>query len=154
MQNNEPGWYPPPGEDTSTTPYTLTKMGLCPEAVPPQSAYTWYPCNETFCLFNVSADPCEHHEISARHPDIVDAMVKRLKDYQATAVPPVQGAGCKPVINKRGAWRPCDSPEVLAGDYDVARTRAFHDARAGESGYQLSGTGPTGQRFARDEEEA
>jgi hypothetical protein len=56
LQNNEPGWYVPPGEDAATTPYTLTTLGLCPRAVPPQSAYTWFPCNETFCLFNVSAD--------------------------------------------------------------------------------------------------
>ena len=25
---------------------------------------SWAPCNETFCLFNVSSDPCEHHDLS------------------------------------------------------------------------------------------
>ena len=110
-----------------------------------------YPCNETYCLFNVSADPCEHHELSAQHPEIVAAMVKRIADYQATAVPPVKGQGCKPVINKKGAWRPCDAPDVLEFGYDVERTQAFHDARSEESGFQLSGTSASGQRYASGE---
>ena len=42
MQNNEPGWYPPPGENNQTAKYTLTELGLCPRDVPPRSAYTWY----------------------------------------------------------------------------------------------------------------
>lgn len=43
---------------------------------------------------------------------VVEKMVTRLKDYQATAVPPVRPEGCNPVIDERDAWRPCDSPEV------------------------------------------
>ena len=86
----------------------------------------------------MSADPCEHNELSAQHPEIVTAMVKRIADYQATAVAPVKGQGCKPVINKRGAWRPCDAPDVLEFGYDVERTQAFHDARSEESGFQLT----------------
>jgi hypothetical protein len=43
---------------------------------------------------------------------VVEKMVNRLKDYQATAVPPVRPEGCNPVIDERDAWRPCDSPEV------------------------------------------
>jgi hypothetical protein len=50
------GWYPPPGEDPTNTKYTLTEMGLCP--YPPPAVMSWAPCNTTFCLFNVSADPC------------------------------------------------------------------------------------------------
>ena len=152
---------------------------------------SWAPCNTTFCLFNVSADPCgecsgschlRKHSLSvllllalrlpcrltsptrqlskcvsvlalhrapqscrgARYADcsysvapsvvkvfnqkrraivyihsafagmdaVVEKMVTRLKDYQATAVPPVRPEGCNPVISERDAWRPCDSPEV------------------------------------------
>lgn len=43
---------------------------------------------------------------------VVQKMVARLKDYQATAVHPVRPEGCNPVIDERDAWRPCDSPEV------------------------------------------
>lgn len=49
---------------------------------------------------------------------VVDKMVTRLKDYQATAVPPVRPEGCNPVIDERDAWRPCDSPEVCSEDWD------------------------------------
>lgn len=91
MQNNEPGalivlvkafavvcaetkhdaptgWYPPPGEDPTTTKYTLTEMGLCP--YPPPAVMSWAPCNTTFCLYNVSADPCGESSGSCHLRDI------------------------------------------------------------------------------------
>ena len=86
-------------------------------------------------------------------PEVVKAMVSRLADYQATAVAPVKGEGCTPVINKRGAWRPCDAPDVLAHGYDTKRTESWHAARQSESGYQLSGTDRNGRRFASFENE-
>ena len=55
---------------------------------------------------------------------VVQKMVDRLKDYQATAVPPVRPEGCNPVIDERDAWRPCDSPEVcFATRTTVARAK-------------------------------
>ena len=91
MQNNEPGWYPPPGEDPTKTKYTMTELGLCP--YPPPAVASWAPCNETFCLFNVSSDPCEHHDLSGEPgmAAVIEKMTTRLKAYQATAVPPVKG---------------------------------------------------------------
>jgi hypothetical protein len=37
---------------------------------------------------------------------------------------------------------------VLESGYDVGRTEAYHAAHAAESGYQLSGTTASGQRYA------
>ena len=174
-------------------------MGLCP--YPPPAVASWSPCNETFCLFNVSADPCEHKNLAEEMPEVVERMTTRLKAFQvrkthirtelshrsqkeaagaercqqaapvsarmstdgkrgavllsvprqATAVPPVRPEGCNPVIDSEDAWRPCDSPDVLEHGYNVGRTDSFHRARAGQTGYQMSGTASDGKRFASRE---
>ena len=175
-------------------------MGLCP--YPPPAVASWSPCNETFCLFNVSADPCEHKNLAEEMPEVVERMTTRLKAFQvrkkhtfeqnrhteakrkllvlsdasklppylrvhrltesgravllsvprqATAVPPVRPEGCNPVIDSEDAWRPCDSPDVLEHGYNVGRTDSFHRARAGQTGYQMSGTASDGKRFASGE---
>ena len=56
MQNNEPGWYVPPGQDATKTAYTLDKFGCGTPPITDPAKMTWFPCNETFCLFNVSAE--------------------------------------------------------------------------------------------------
>ena len=55
-------------------------MGLCP--YPPPAVASWSPCNETFCLFNVSADPCEHKNLAEEMPEVVERMTTRLKAFQ------------------------------------------------------------------------
>lgn len=42
----------------------------------------------TPCLFNVREDPCEMKNLAAVYPEILQALVKVLQDYNATAVPP------------------------------------------------------------------
>ena len=37
-------------------------------------------------LFNITADPNEHDDLSNQKPEIVKMMLKKLADYQATAV--------------------------------------------------------------------
>lgn len=103
----EAGWVPPPGQDAGKVSYQLP----CDRSQQPSTVDT-EECTKTFCLFNVTADPCEYHNRAADHPDVVARLQKRLAEYQATAVPPVSGkdCGCEPVITK-GAWRPCDSPD-------------------------------------------
>ena len=39
-------------------------------------------------LFNITADPTEHHDISEDHPDIVRDMLKRLDEIEAGMIPP------------------------------------------------------------------
>ena len=59
---------------------SLQEMGLCP--YPPPAVASWSPCNETFCLFNVSADPCEHKNLAEEMPEVVERMTTRLKAFQ------------------------------------------------------------------------
>lgn len=101
---NQEGWYAPPGQDPKTTSYQLP----CDIARQP-AAPTPFQCQADFCLFNVTADPCEYNDLATQHPDVVKALVARLREYQATAVPIVKGEGCDPVVVE-GAWRPCDAP--------------------------------------------
>ena len=96
---NENGWFPPPGQDPTKVDYTVNCGGPAP-ATPP-------PCSSDYCLFNITADPCEYYNIAAQHPDILATLVKELQPYRDAAVPTVVPTGCSPVI-KDGAWRPCD----------------------------------------------
>ena len=142
--NNEAGWYPPPAQNVNTTKYTVQCPGPKPSGPDSPGGYyafnqSW-TCRKAFCLFNVTigADTCEYHDLAAKHPDVVAKMVKRLKDYQATAVlavtdkdgtvdcpdtPTCKKSKCEPVVDAAGAWRPCDSPSShllgrVAGDVD------------------------------------
>ena len=104
MPSDEAGWNAPPGED----PRQITSQLKCDPAGPPTTVDP-KQCKDTFCLFDMDSDPCEYHDVAAQHPDVVQQLKARLAAYQATAVAPVKGEGCTPVITK-GAWRPCDSP--------------------------------------------
>ena len=106
----ENGWFPPPGQHPNATNYTI-QCGPPPAPAPNQ-------CKNSYCLFNVTADPCEHHDVASEHPDVVAAMTAALAPYQATAVPPTQGSGCVPVRvalpGGGNAWQPCDAPLAQA----------------------------------------
>ena len=56
---------------------SLQEMGLCP--YPPPAVASWSPCNETFCLFNVSADPCEHKNLAEEMPEVVESIKTDLR---------------------------------------------------------------------------
>merc|ERR1712048_1097767 len=102
----ETGWVPPPGQTSSTIMYQLPcELSKQPKSVDHDE------CTKEFCLFNVTADPCEYENLAAEYPNVVASLKKRLAEYQATSVPPIKSedCGCQPVVRK-GAWRPCDSP--------------------------------------------
>jgi arylsulfatase B len=81
--NQLPLWYPPPGlswnYSSSLTvhcakpPTTLERAGACTNETAP-------------CLFNISADPCEHINLAEQMPDIVSQLMVRLRVYQRTTV--------------------------------------------------------------------
>ena len=72
-------------------------------------------CTTAPCLFNLTADPCEYHDIAAQVPAIVAAMASRLAAYRT--VPPLVGKGCQPhiidIVGTQGPalqFLPCDVP--------------------------------------------
>jgi hypothetical protein len=51
-------------------------------------------------------------------PDVVTKLATRLLDFSATAVPPITGEGCQPVMvpipgSTQMAWAPCDHPNAM-----------------------------------------
>ena len=129
MWELEQGWFPPPGQDANTTSYVLA----CGHEPPPTSTHSMCNSSTDFCLFDVGgADPCEHHDVAAQHPDIVQRLVTRLAAYQATVQEQICGraaavdlegsseagqklCGCWPQMVPDGglsaggwSWAPCD----------------------------------------------
>lgn len=105
----EAGWHPPPGQDPSTVTYALG----CDISKQPQQEPDKKQCVDKWCLFNVTADPCEYNDVAAANPEVVTKLAKRLAEFQAAAVEPLTPLGCNPVVTD-GAWRPCDSPNPNA----------------------------------------
>lgn len=111
---DEDGWWPPPGENVSTTPYTVLcgaplRTGAAPRAQ--CKAPMW-------CLFNISQDPCEYNDLSISMPSELARLVALIAPYQLSAVAPNYGTGCQPSITcvdaprapmgKVNAVWPCD----------------------------------------------
>lgn len=106
------GWVPPP------------ESGLQP-LPPPDVNCSSLPCNLSnsaymeggVFLFDVVADPGEHNNLAAEHPDIVAKLLARLRFYNASQIPQENGAD-DPRSNPNrfgGVWTP------WRGDPDPAK---------------------------------
>ena len=85
-------WIPPPhvSEETDDT------LRFTPES------------KKNVWLFDVAADPFEHHDLSDKRPDIVKSLLERLSFYNSTAVPvrfPPMDPNCDPA-KRGGIWGP------------------------------------------------
>lgn len=49
------------------------------------------PCNADTapCLFDIEADPCEYNNLAQRNADVVDFLLDKISEYNATALPSV-----------------------------------------------------------------
>lgn len=63
-------------------------------------------CMTEYCLFNVSADPCEYHNLAFEQPEVVAALKEKLAVFQ------VRTGYCGLVFV---ACIPCSPDEVLPG---------------------------------------
>lgn len=55
---------------------------------PPINASTNCQVSEQPCLFNITQDPCEYHNLAANMPNMVKELLNILKSYNETAVKP------------------------------------------------------------------
>ena len=103
----ENGWFAPPGQDPAVTPYTMR----CGAAQPPEQPHN-DSCAAKFCLFNVTADPCEYFDLADSHPEVVSSLVAVLRaNFSSTAVAQEVGSGCDTKKVKAGesfSFVPCD----------------------------------------------
>ena len=72
--------YPPPGKAWNYTKFTVQ----CGEPKPSKLSST--ECMQDWCLFNISSDPCEYHNLASTYPDIVESMKSRLETLSKTTV--------------------------------------------------------------------
>ncbi|XP_046368365.2 arylsulfatase B-like [Haliotis rufescens] len=90
-----------PGDHNGWAP--LPHLGI-DEGVSQADNQTFPP----FMLYNITSDPTEHFDLSAKYPELVDMMKKRLENWKKTHVPSQDGS---PVPNANpkyfgGAWSP------------------------------------------------
>ncbi|XP_042900784.1 arylsulfatase B isoform X2 [Parasteatoda tepidariorum] len=73
------GWYGPSG-----------RKNVSEVICGPKPANASTNCQPTVrpCLFNIEDDPCEYYNLAAVKPEILTALLKRLSEYNSTAVPP------------------------------------------------------------------
>ena len=74
----------------------------------PENASTNCNVSVAPCLFNVTADPCEYYNLAFDLPEVVEELLQRLQEYNATAVA-VRSKGTDPESfprNHKGFWVP------------------------------------------------
>lgn len=118
---DENGWHVPPGEEGQTVNYFIAEKCSLPLRVGKANSSE---CKDDWCLFNISADACEYHNLANDLPHEVQRLVARLNAFQVTAVRDIEPEGCEPVAlpnsvwnpNFEGnSWQPCDGPMTPHG---------------------------------------
>jgi len=98
------------------TGYTGPSLGIEVTCGPPPTLEDNNVCRRNFCLFNISADPCEYTDLSAQYPAVVEELRDRLQQHYLRMVPTLPdepSEGCDAVTIK-GDWG-------LWDDYSIAR---------------------------------
>uniref|UniRef100_X1YV82 Sulfatase N-terminal domain-containing protein n=1 Tax=Capitella teleta TaxID=283909 RepID=X1YV82_CAPTE len=55
----------------------------------PHDVMTNCAVDEKPCLFNVTADPCEYHNLADRYPGMVEKLKAKLEDYKKMSIKPI-----------------------------------------------------------------
>ena len=122
------GWYPPEGSSNppevapahmfeSKLDDILRKVGREPKkgtplvivcGPKPVNASTNCDAQHKFCMFNITADPCEYNNIADQLPDDLELLRQRLEYYRKTAVPPRNKPNdpAGDPIHHNGTWVP------------------------------------------------
>ncbi len=94
-----PQWHGPPNDlwyESGSNPSQYAHTVDCGGPLPSANATDY--CSSLPCLFDLSQDPCEYHDLSTALPGKVEELMSRLADFQATAVPmgfhKLNGTGC------------------------------------------------------------
>ena len=79
-----------PPEDGAVEALRREAEVSCP---PPPKDYTPCAISQSYCLFNVTADPCEFDNLAFKLPSVVGMLKDTMEKFRSTAVP----RGNKPI---------------------------------------------------------
>ncbi|XP_077994621.1 arylsulfatase I-like [Glandiceps talaboti] len=82
------GWYKPEEFTAEANKTVDPKAAVVNCGVKPANASTNCKPQKKPCLYNIIDDPCEFYNLADQYPVIVDMMVDRIAEYNATAVTP------------------------------------------------------------------
>lgn len=100
------GWYAPPQVSKDEGYFHSQSVIDCGEKPANVSKCFKAP---NFCLFNITQDPCEYHDLSQKYPEIFNLMVARLQIYEDGMVPAKRNETVDPQVNPKlynGVWQP------------------------------------------------
>ena len=146
-------------------------MVQCP--LPPANFTQGFACehDKTLpCLFNVTADPCEQHDLSATFPDVLKALTTRLQQFRDAAVdsnaahPNPDGPKCPYTTTDLNVktTMPCPdngtkphppvpppspSPPPVQGQFALEQKTAFGDVKTAQARCLLLNAGAGGLRM-------
>ena len=90
-------------------------------------------------LFDIESDPLEEHELSAEHPDIVLALMRKLAEFNAAHID--QSTFPLPQAMRVSTWEPCGELPFCAAPWrGHAGSCGAHDDDSEDS----VDSGPTG----------
>jgi hypothetical protein len=104
---------PPPTQRHPTPPAPATTITTdnCQSATTPSSLHA--SSLPSYCLFNLTADPCEYEDLSAQLPDEKQELIDRLDVYRSASIVGTATVGCRAVKVwqediQLDAYMPCD----------------------------------------------
>ena len=86
------------GWETESPPSSASTV-LCPGASNKNDSFIAHQCRDNWCLFNLTADPCEHHDLAQDRNQVakISELERLLEQFSQTAVlGPSQGT-CEPI---------------------------------------------------------
>ena len=130
-------WYLPPGKAWNYSDSLTIKCSEPPKDISDNICDQDFPRSP--CLYNISADPCEHHNLASKFPKIVKAMTSRMSALKRSTVLtwknfqkadkrafPLNHGKTVPITPKplaggpqsyQGVWAPWLTPEESAKTY-------------------------------------
>ena len=116
------GWVPPPGEGPASSAHNFSLA--CPSPESGNLSLIAAQCSHDWCLFNITADPCERVDLAASRPLDVQRLQRFLETFQAHTVNGPSLGNCRPfstVANPAGGgdalvhiFAPCTAAEPPA----------------------------------------